>query len=127
MALGSILYRSWRCLARSDGAAFGIDSTSTAAGRDVGRERQSPRERRATTLALASRLDGSAMQLGQMSRNRQAKAESAVLPRVGPIGLSELVEHERDERGRDPDACVGDRQLRIRAVGSDGNRYAAVL
>src|SRR3954471_3414355 len=89
------------------------------------RRRERHREGRAAVLAFAVRPHRPAVQLDEVSDDREAKAEAAVCPHGAGIALAETLEHVRQQRRRDADAGVADRQFGGRAGGAHGDVDAA--
>src|SRR5688572_19766476 len=69
--------------------------------------------KRAALSRLAFETDASAHHLGELHRNGQTEAGSAVLPRRRPIHLRERLEDECLLLGWNADAGVTDRQMEL--------------
>src|SRR5438445_9336275 len=90
-----------------------------------GIEREADDERGALALPFALRLDGAAVQLDEVARDREAETEPAVRARERGIGLAEFVEHVREKARRNADAGVRDSQLRVARDGARVDPHGA--
>ena len=72
----------------------------------VGRSERDLEAERAAATELAVGFDGSAHQLRELKRDRQAETGAAELAGCGCVGLSERVEQRGDPVRRDPDARI---------------------
>src|SRR3954466_9317323 len=78
------------------------------------RARQSQREGRSATRAVAGHPDRSTVELDQVPRDGQAEAEPPAQTRDAAVGLTEAIEHVRQEVGRDALAVVTDTDFDMR-------------
>src|SRR4029078_10610672 len=70
-------------------------------------------ERGALALALAARLDRSAVQVDQLLHDREPEPEPAEAARRRRVGLAEAIEEMRQEVRADPDARIADLEHRM--------------
>jgi hypothetical protein len=68
----------------------------------------------AEAWAFTLDLDAPAVQLDEVAHDRQSESKSAVTPRRRAVGLTEALEHVRQELRLDPEAGVGHAQLQMR-------------
>src|SRR5437899_4232821 len=80
----------------------------------IGEQWKRDRERRALSFAGALGLDLAAVQLHEVTHDRQPEAETSVLPRRRAVGLAEAVEEIWQELSPDSTSSVphADRGLR---------------
>src|SRR5919108_175315 len=76
-------------------------------------QRQPHRERRPRAVAGAFRPDMAVVQLHEIADECEAKTDAAVDARHRAVRLAETIEDVRQEGGRDADARIADRQLRL--------------
>src|SRR6185295_12742316 len=73
-------------------------------------------ERRAQALAGALGANAAAVQFHEVADDREAEAQSAILPAGSDVGLAEPLEHVRDELRMNADAGIADHDLDIASV-----------
>src|SRR5439155_13066258 len=91
-----------------------------------GGERQPHGERRAQVRPRALGLHVAAVQLDQMTNDREPESQTAVGTRARAVGLPEAIEDVRQELGRDAAAGVAHAKLRLGARPLEADRDASV-
>src|SRR5438477_8046621 len=80
-------------------------------------------ERRSTVLSFRTSADRAAVQLDDLSRNRESQTKTAMFAAHAPVSLPERLEHVWDEPRLDADARIADldqETIRRRETHRDG-------
>src|SRR5439155_18470150 len=94
----------------------------------VGRDpRNADAEHRAPTDAVAVALDGAAVELDEVARQRQPHPEPAVAPPFAHVGAPEALKQVGQEIRLDALAVVGHDGLDLSLVLADAQRYPSPL